>query len=34
MRNFSLARMSAVARVGLVMVPVALIWIALWAILV
>ncbi len=31
MRNFSLAQMSAGARIGLVVVPVALIWVAIWA---
>lgn len=33
LRNNSLAQMSAGARVGLVLVPVALIWVAIWALL-
>jgi hypothetical protein len=33
MRNFSLAQMGAPARVGLVLLPVALIWLAIWALL-
>ncbi len=31
MRNFSLAQIGAGTRVGLVLVPVALIWLAVWA---
>ena len=31
LQNFSLAQMSAVARLGLVVVPVALIWLVIWA---
>jgi hypothetical protein len=31
MRNFSLAQMSAGVRIGLVLAPVALIWVAIWA---
>ena len=30
-RNFSLAQMGAGARIGLVLMPVALIWVAVWA---
>ena len=33
LRNFSLAQMGAGARIGLVLVPVVLIWVAIWALL-